>query len=97
MHDLDEGLPLLHLTARWLLEACWLRKNYEAVNSYLHRFLHLHAATIAGIDANTEKWEGGGAGEGEKERWERRKGTGEADIVVGVQTHDRVLDKIAAG
>jgi WD40 repeat protein len=49
MHDLDEGLPLLLLTTEWLLEACQLRERFEAINSYLHRFLHLHALTIAGI------------------------------------------------
>lgn len=54
MHDLQEGLPLLHLAARWLLEAIRSRQNYEAVNSYLHRFLHLHAATIAGIEVDTK-------------------------------------------
>jgi len=50
MHDLDEGLHLLHLATQWLLGACKSREKYEAVNSYLHRFLHLHATTIAGID-----------------------------------------------
>jgi len=54
MHDLQEGLPLLHLAARWLLEAIRSRQNYEAVNSYLHRFLHLHAAIIAGIEVDTK-------------------------------------------
>lgn len=49
-HDLEEGLPLLCLAAEWLLEACTGKRRYEVVNSYLHRFLTLHATTIAGID-----------------------------------------------
>ena len=50
MHDLQEGIVLLKLAALWLVEACKSRQNYEAINAYLHRFLHLHSATIAGID-----------------------------------------------
>lgn len=50
MHDLEDGLPLLHLAALWLLEACESRQRYEAVNAYLHRFLYLHANVLAGID-----------------------------------------------
>jgi len=76
MHDLDEGLPLLHLAAMWLLEACRSRKNYEAVNSYLHRFLHLHAATISGIDTDIKvdrsKVQEIGTEE-EKNNWQQRK------------------------
>jgi U3 small nucleolar RNA-associated protein 21 len=49
MHDLEDGLPLLTRAAEWLLEACKSRERYEAVNAYLHRFLHLHANVIAGI------------------------------------------------
>ena len=55
MHDLEEGLPLLHLASSWLLEACQSRERYEAVNAYLHRFLHLHANVIAGIDASIKR------------------------------------------
>jgi U3 small nucleolar RNA-associated protein 21 len=55
MHDLEEGLPLLHLASSWLLEACQSRERYEAVNAYLHRFLHLHANVIAGIDASNKR------------------------------------------
>mmetsp|Transcript_11373 Transcript_11373/g.21279 ORF Transcript_11373/g.21279 Transcript_11373/m.21279 type:complete len:1157 (-) Transcript_11373:82-3552(-) len=58
MHDLEEGLDLLHLCSLWLLEACRSRRNYEAINAYMHRFLHIHATTIAGIDvayANDKK------------------------------------------
>jgi U3 small nucleolar RNA-associated protein 21 len=50
MHDLDEGLRLLILACRWLLESCQSRERFEAVNAYLHRFLHLHSNIIAGID-----------------------------------------------
>ena len=50
MHDLGEGLRHLHLCSMWLLEACKSRRNYEVINAYLHRFLHIHATTIAGID-----------------------------------------------
>ncbi|CAJ1942734.1 unnamed protein product [Cylindrotheca closterium] len=50
MHDLEGGLPLLVLACRWLLEACKSRERFEAVNAYLHRFLHLHSNTLAGID-----------------------------------------------
>jgi U3 small nucleolar RNA-associated protein 21 len=54
MHDLDIGLKLLHLCSMWLLESCKSRKNYEVINAYMHRFLHIHATTIAGIDASTQ-------------------------------------------
>lgn len=50
LHDLEEGLPLLQLTCYWLLEALQSRERYDAVNAYLHRFLHLHASVIVGID-----------------------------------------------
>ncbi len=64
LHDLEEGLPLLNLAAMWLCEACQTRERFEAVNAYLHRFLHLHARVITGMekdekgdddDANQEK------------------------------------------
>jgi len=54
MHDLDEGLRFLHLCSMWLLESCNSRKNYEVINAYMHRFFHIHATTIAGIDASTD-------------------------------------------
>jgi U3 small nucleolar RNA-associated protein 21 len=50
MHDLDEGIPLLILACRWLLEACQSRERFEAINAYLHRFLYLHSNILAGID-----------------------------------------------
>jgi len=49
-HDFDEGLHLLHLAAMWLLEAYNSKQNYDAVNAYLHRFLHIHSSTFFGID-----------------------------------------------
>ena len=49
-HDLEDGLPLLILASRWLLEACRSRERFDAVNAYLHRFLYLHSNTLAGID-----------------------------------------------
>mmetsp|Transcript_16355 Transcript_16355/g.18647 ORF Transcript_16355/g.18647 Transcript_16355/m.18647 type:complete len:1277 (+) Transcript_16355:127-3957(+) len=55
MHDLEDGLPLLRLASMWLLEACQTRQNYEVINAYLHRFLHIHAATIAGVDASLHR------------------------------------------
>jgi U3 small nucleolar RNA-associated protein 21 len=51
-HDLDEGLPLLHLASSWLLEACKSHQSFEAVNAYLHRFLHVHGNVIAAIEQN---------------------------------------------
>jgi U3 small nucleolar RNA-associated protein 21 len=56
VHDLEEGLPLLHMAALWLLEASQSRQRYEVVNAYLHRFLYLHANVLAGIDS-TERME----------------------------------------
>ncbi|KAL7544274.1 hypothetical protein ACHAWF_010216, partial [Thalassiosira exigua] len=50
LHDLAEGLPLLHLAASWLLEACATRQSFEAINAYLHRFLHIHSDVITRID-----------------------------------------------
>lgn len=55
MHDLEEGLPLLTLTCRWLIEACRSRERFEAVNAYLHRFLYLHATVLAGIQDQYER------------------------------------------
>jgi U3 small nucleolar RNA-associated protein 21 len=49
-HDLEDGLALLILASRWLLEACRSRERFDAVNAYLHRFLYLHSNTLAGID-----------------------------------------------
>jgi U3 small nucleolar RNA-associated protein 21 len=49
-HDLEDGLALLTLASRWLLEACRSRERFDAVNAYLHRFLHLHSNTLAGVD-----------------------------------------------
>ena len=49
-HDLDEGLPLLHLASNWLLQACKSHESFEAVNAYLHRFLHVHGNVIAAIE-----------------------------------------------
>jgi len=50
MHDLDDGLPLLQLASLWLLEACESNRSFEAVNAYLHRFLHVHGTVITRID-----------------------------------------------
>jgi len=55
MHDLEEGLHLLVLTCRWLIEACQSRERFEAVNAYLHRFLHLHSGVLAGIDVSSRE------------------------------------------
>lgn len=55
MHDLEEGLPLLILTCRWLIEACQSRERFEAVNAYLHRFLHQHSAVLAAIQDKFER------------------------------------------
>jgi U3 small nucleolar RNA-associated protein 21 len=57
MHDLEEGLPLLHLASSWLLEACQSRERFEAVNAYLHRFLFIHANIIAGIESSSRSKE----------------------------------------
>ncbi|KAL3799459.1 hypothetical protein HJC23_013914 [Cyclotella cryptica] len=53
-HDLEEGLPLLHLASTWLLEACKSHQSFEAVNAYLHRFLHVHGNIIAGVESGHE-------------------------------------------
>ena len=58
MHDLDDGLPLLTLACRWLIEACRSRERFEAVNAYLHRFLHLHSSVLAGIQDSLERKQG---------------------------------------
>jgi len=50
MHDLEDGLPLLILASQWLIQACQSRERFDAVNAYLHRFLHLHANILSGID-----------------------------------------------
>ncbi len=55
MHDVEEGLPLLILACRWLIEACQSRERFEAINAYLHRFLHLHSAVLAGIHDQFER------------------------------------------
>jgi U3 small nucleolar RNA-associated protein 21 len=53
LHDLEEGIPLLCVTCDWFLECCQRRDRFEAVNAYLHRFLHLHGPVIAGIKDDT--------------------------------------------
>ena len=50
IHDLEDGLPLLQLASLWLLEACESHQSFEAVNAYLHRFLHVHGNVITRID-----------------------------------------------
>jgi len=55
IHDLEEGLPLLHLASKWLLEACGSRTSFEAVNAYLHRFLHVHGDVITRMDLVLDK------------------------------------------
>jgi len=50
MQDLEDGLPLLQLACEWLIEAFESREMYEAVNAYLHRFLHIHSTVIAGVE-----------------------------------------------
>ncbi|KAL3807867.1 hypothetical protein ACHAXA_010640 [Cyclostephanos tholiformis] len=51
MHDLEEGLKLLHIASMWLLEACESHLSFEAVNAYLHRFLHVHGNIITRMDS----------------------------------------------
>ena len=51
MHDLEEGLKLLHIASLWLLEACESHLSFEAVNAYLHRFLHVHGNVITRMDS----------------------------------------------
>jgi U3 small nucleolar RNA-associated protein 21 len=51
IHDLEEGLPLLHIASMWLLEACESHQSFEAVNAYLHRFLHVHGNVITRMDS----------------------------------------------
>jgi U3 small nucleolar RNA-associated protein 21 len=53
MHDLEDGLEYLFLCAKWLLQASKSRQSFEAINAYMHRFLHIHASTIAGVDTFT--------------------------------------------
>jgi len=50
-HDLEEGLELLNLATLWLLEAFASSERFEVANAYLHRFLAIHAAVIAGIES----------------------------------------------
>jgi U3 small nucleolar RNA-associated protein 21 len=50
VHDLEEGLPLLHIASLWLLEACESHQSFEAVNAYLHRFLHVHGNVMTRMD-----------------------------------------------
>jgi U3 small nucleolar RNA-associated protein 21 len=57
IHDLEEGLPLLHMASMWLLEACESHQSFEAVNAYLHRFLHVHGNVITRIDHAFEQSE----------------------------------------
>eukprot|EP00526_Cylindrotheca_closterium_P003753 CAMPEP_0113637462 /NCGR_PEP_ID=MMETSP0017_2-20120614/19611_1 /TAXON_ID=2856 /ORGANISM="Cylindrotheca closterium" /LENGTH=1242 /DNA_ID=CAMNT_0000548495 /DNA_START=42 /DNA_END=3767 /DNA_ORIENTATION=+ /assembly_acc=CAM_ASM_000147 len=78
MHDLEGGLPLLILACRWLLEACKSRERFEAVNAYLHRFLHLHSNTLAGIDDFPDDSKEGSPEQQEKEADELRQQRQEA-------------------
>ena len=69
MHDLEEGLPLLILASKWLIQACQSRERFDAVNAYLHRFLYLHANILSGIDDST----GNGMGADEEENEEQKQ------------------------
>jgi len=69
MHDLEEGLPLLILASKWLIQACQSRERFDAVNAYLHRFLYLHANILSGIDETT----GNGMGTEEEDEDESQK------------------------
>lgn len=51
MHDLEDGIPLLLIASNWLLEACESHERFEAINAYLHRFLHVHGNVIIRIDS----------------------------------------------
>ena len=51
VHDLEEGLPLLNIASLWLLEACESHQSFEAVNAYLHRFLHVHGNVMTRMDS----------------------------------------------
>lgn len=53
-HDLKDGLHLLHLASLWLVEACESNQSFEAVNAYLHRFLHIHGNVITQIDTDVK-------------------------------------------
>ena len=53
-HDLDDGLPLLHLAALWLTECCETRERFEVVNAYLHRFLHLHSSILIEVEQSLQ-------------------------------------------
>ena len=53
----------------WLLEACESHQSFEAVNAYLHRFLHVHGNVITKIDTTLLQEESGNdmVEEGEEE------------------------------
>ena len=80
-HDLEDGLPLLLAASEWLTEACESRASFEAVNAYLHRFLHVHGEVIAAIgdpllekeDATMAKDSSGNVGREEEENDARRE------------------------
>ena len=74
-HDLEDGLPLLLSAARWLLEACGTGTSFEAVNAYLHRFLHVHGGVV--VQMGNEGEEGEGAEEVEAGREKYRDGVNE--------------------
>ena len=63
-HDLDDGLHLLHLASLWLVEACESNQSFEAVNAYLHRFLHVHGNVIIQIDTDLKESENENLSEG---------------------------------
>ena len=54
IHDLEHGIPLLHIASMWLLEACESHQSFEAVNAYLHRFLHVHGNVITRLDQSLQ-------------------------------------------
>lgn len=54
-HDLEEGIPLLILATKWLIEACKSRERFDAVNAYLHRFLYLHSNILALIEDDEDR------------------------------------------
>ena len=66
-HDLDDGLHLLHLASLWLVEACETNQSFEAVNAYLHRFLHVHGNIFIQIDTDLKDSENENPTEGEED------------------------------
>ena len=96
IHDIEEGLHLLHLAAMWLLEACESHQSFEAVNAYLHRFLYVHGNVVTTMDHALEN-DAESSEEQEEEDPKRQKLKGFTQTIAQLQEKQKVASNRLQG